>query len=76
MEDPETMEDSNPQGEWETVVEEIPGQSSLDRIRVDSGWLYRQTTLAGATTKASGQVAVALTFVPDRAEPQSGTGEL
>lgn len=76
MEDPETMEDSNPQEEWENVVEAIPGQDMLDRIRVDSGWLYRQTMIAGATTKQAGQVAVALAFVPDRAEPESGTGEL
>lgn len=78
MEDPKTMQDTNPQEQWETVCEQQPSQAQdiLERIRVDSGWLYRATLIAGASTKSSGQVAVALTFVPDRAEPSSGTGEL
>lgn len=71
MEDPKTMADSPPdavQSTWELVTEK-PGQDKTDRLRVDTGWLYRTTLFAGATTKASGQVAVALTFVPDRATP-------
>jgi hypothetical protein len=71
MEDPKTMEDTNPQEVWETVCEQPPDMSQdlLQRIRVDSGWLYRLQVLAGASTKSSGQVAVALAFVPDRQEP-------
>jgi len=66
MEDPSTMADSP---EYEMVCEEIPGQSWTDRLRVDTGWLYRTTVLAGVTTRASGTPAVALAFVPDRATP-------
>jgi hypothetical protein len=66
MEDPSTMADSS---KWEMVVETMPGQDYTQRLRVDAGYLYCRTTLAGASTKASGQVAVALSFVPDRATP-------
>ena len=69
MEDPKTMEDSNPQGQWEEIVTEIPGQVWTDRLRVDTGYIYRTTSIAGATTKQAGQVAVAMAFVPDRATP-------
>jgi hypothetical protein len=71
MEDPKTMEDTNPQAQWETVCEQVPtmAQDVLERIRVDSGWLYRASMIAGASTKSAGQVAVALAFVPDRQEP-------
>jgi hypothetical protein len=33
------------------------------------GYLYRTVVLAGATTSAAGQVAVAMSFVPDRRTP-------
>lgn len=62
MEDPNTMADPPA---WEVMIE-IPGQDRLDRLRVATGWLYRTTVQAGATTKSSGQIAVALAFVPDR----------
>jgi hypothetical protein len=65
MEDPKTMEDSP---KWELIYE-IPSQDRLDRFRVDTGWLYRTTIQAGASTKSSGQVAVSMTLVPDRATP-------
>jgi hypothetical protein len=61
MEDPATMVDS-PQ--WE-LVNEVPAQDVTDRMRVNGGYIYRNRVQAGATTRASGQVAVALVFVPD-----------
>jgi hypothetical protein len=61
MEDPSTMADAPA---WEPVVS-IPGQDRLDRFRVATGWLYRTTVQAGATTKSAGQIAVAMVFVPD-----------
>jgi hypothetical protein len=61
MEDPKTMEDKP---KWE-VVAEIPSQDLLDRMRVENGWLYRTRIQAGATTEASGQLAVAMVYVPD-----------
>jgi hypothetical protein len=61
MEDPSTMQDKPT---WELVTEQ-PGQDKTDRLRVTNGWVYRSVWYAGATTKASGQVAVALAFVPD-----------
>jgi hypothetical protein len=68
MEDPKTMADSTtPQ--WEMVVETIKGQDYTQRLRVDTGYLYCRTTIAGATSKAAGQVATAMTLVPDRATP-------
>ena len=63
MEDPSTMEDK-PQ--WE-LVNEQPGQNSTHRLRCDGGWLYRSVWFAGATTGQSGQVAVALAYVPHSA---------
>jgi hypothetical protein len=66
LEKAETMEDTPA---WEMVSEEIKGQSWTDRLRVDTGFLYRTVRIAGATTLAAGQVSVALAFVPDRATP-------
>jgi hypothetical protein len=66
MEDPKTMEDTP---KWEVVLQTVPGQDYTQRLRVDTGYLYCRVVLAGATTNASGQVAVAMTFVPDRATP-------
>ena len=65
MEDPKTMADAPT---WELVTEK-PGCDITDRLRVDTGYLYRVQLFAGATTKQAGQVAVAMTFVPDRATP-------
>jgi hypothetical protein len=62
MEDPKTMEDSP---KWEMVCEAIPKQDVTDRLRVENGWLYRSRLQAGATTEASGQLAVAVVYVPD-----------
>jgi len=61
MEDPKTMEDSP---KWE-IVHEIPKQDVTDRLRIENGWLYRSRLQAGATTEASGQLAVAMVYVPD-----------
>jgi hypothetical protein len=66
MEDPSTMADGPA---WETVVETVKGQDYTERLRVDAGFLYKHTQIAGATTDQAGQVAVALAFVPDRATP-------
>ena len=64
MEDPSTME----QG-WEPVVTTVKGQDWTERLRVDTGYIYCRTTIAGATSKQAGQVSNAMTFVPDRATP-------
>jgi hypothetical protein len=61
MEDPKTMEDKP---KWE-LIHEIPSQDVTDRLRVENGWLYRNRVQAGATTAASGQIAVAMVYVPD-----------
>jgi hypothetical protein len=60
MEDPSTMADPT----WEMVTEKIPGQDYTERLKVETGWLYRTIVVAGATTDAAGQVAIAQTFVP------------
>lgn len=39
--------------DWETLQED-PGQSKTDRLRIQQGWLYRSSTPAG----------VAMVFVP------------
>jgi len=62
MEDPKTMEDKP---KWELVAETMPSQDLTERLRVEQGWLYRTRVLAGATTEASGQIAVAMVYVPD-----------
>jgi hypothetical protein len=62
MEDPNTMADTP---KWEIVTEKIPGQDFTEKLKVETGYLYRTTVIAGATTDAAGQVAVAQTFVPD-----------
>ena len=62
MEDPSTMEDKP---KWEMVTEKIPGQDFTEKLKVETGYLYRTTVIAGATTSSAGQVAVAQTFVPD-----------
>ena len=61
------MADTEPQ--YEMVCETVKGQHWTDRLRVDTGYLYRTVMIAGATTPAAGQVAIALAFVPDRATP-------
>jgi hypothetical protein len=66
MEDPSTMEDAP---KWEVVTEQVKGQIWTDRLRVDTGFLYRSTHIAGATTGVAGQVSQSMAFVPDRATP-------
>jgi len=71
MEDPKTMADTDTQS-WQMVTETIKGQDYTQRLRVDAGYpgyLYRTVVMAGATTPAAGQVAVAMIFVPDRRTP-------
>lgn len=63
MEDPKTMEDSP---KWELIYEDSSKQDVTDRLHVDGGYLYRTRVMAGATTSASGQVAVAVAFVPEK----------
>jgi len=62
MEDPKTMEDST---QWELIHEDASKQDVTDRLRVSHGWIYRTRIMAGASTGASGQVAVAMAFVPE-----------
>ena len=50
---------------WEMLYEDASKQDITDRMKVSHGWLYRTRVTAGATTSASGQVAVAMTFVPE-----------
>ena len=63
MEDPKTMEDS---AQWELIYQDSSKQDTTDRLAVNGGHLYRTRIIAGASTAASGQVAVSMVYVPER----------
>lgn len=54
---------------WE-VLTEIKGYSTLERLAVDGGWLYRTTTLKG-DFEYRDILNQQVTFVPTPREPES-----